>query len=301
MQSMGLLHIPRFAYIFVKTYPNNMKKSLISKACLALFLSVSFSISSCEKVSDLNEDIDELIDQTLGIKALSEDLSKTSSNFNEIKDFLIDGKSASSEIKVNVSAGVPYSYQHKWYTLSGSAWSIKTTSYSGTIGKSYFTNTSTTNIVKVSVQNNVPSLSVNGSVVSSSGSGGGSVTPPPTTPSSQVLVDKNLEGDKYEKQTFSFTLPTGVKTMVIKTSESSSAYFNAADMFVRRGSAPVVNGPKPPNNTPAYSWTADCHGIKPNREQEVCTFNSPSSGTWYVTLYGYNTYYSSRVTVTITK
>ncbi|RZK44670.1 MAG: hypothetical protein EOO94_04985 [Pedobacter sp.] len=283
-----------------------MKKFPISMACLALCLAATFSISSCEKVSELDEDIDELIDQTLGIKALSEDLSKTSSNFNEIKDLLISGKSASSEIKVNVSAGVPYSYQHKHYTLSGSAWSIKTTSYSGTIAKTYFTNTSTANIVKVSVQNNIPNLSVNGTIVSSgssSGSTGGSggTGSGSTAPTSQVLVDKNLDGDSYEKKTLSFTLPSGVKTMVIRTSESSSAYRNTADMFVRKGSAPIVNGPKPPTNLPAYSWTADCHGIRPNREDEVCTFNSPGSGTWYVTLYGYNTYYSSRVTVTITK
>jgi len=276
----------------------------MSKACLALFLSVTLSIASCEKVSELDEDIDELIDQTLGIKALTEDLSKTSSNFNEIKGFMIDGKDASSEIKVNVSAGVPYSYDHKRYTLSGSAWTIKTNSYSGTIAKSYFTNTSTANIVKVSVQNNVPSLSVNGTVVSSgssSGSTGGGTGSGTTTPTSQVLVDKDLDGDSYEKKTISFTVPSGVKSMVIRTTESNTAYRNTADMFVRKGSAPVVNGPKPPSNTPAYSWTADCSGTKPNREDEVCTFNNPASGTWYVTLYGYNTYYSSRVLVTITK
>jgi pre-peptidase len=289
--------------IFVlKRTLNNMKKSFLSTAYLALLISATFSLSSCEKVSELDDDIDELIDQTLGIKALTEDLSKTSSNFNNIEGLTLAGRDASSEIKVNVSSGVPFGYVHKRYTLSGSVWSIKTTSYSGTIGKSYFTNKSTANIVKVSVQNNVPNLTVNGTLVSSgSGSGGGgtSTTPPP--PSSQILVDKVLEGEKYAKQTLSFTLPSGVKTMEIRTSESSSAYYNAADMFVRRGSAPVVNGPKPPNNTPAYTWTADCHGIKPNREQEVCTFNNPTSGTWYVTLYGYNTYYSSRVTVTITK
>src|SRR5688572_22548091 len=141
-----------------------MKTTYLTRASLALLLCATIGISSCEKVSELNEDIDELIDQTLGITALSEDLSKTSSNFNEIKDFLIDGKSASSEIRVNVSSGVPYSYTHKWYTLSGSMWTIKTTSYSGTIPKTFFPNTSSTNTVKVSVQNNVPKLLVNGSL-----------------------------------------------------------------------------------------------------------------------------------------
>ncbi len=276
----------------------------MSAACIALLLSATVSISSCEKVSELNEDIDELIEQTLGIKALTEDLSKTSSNFNEILNLSIDGRSAYSEIKVNVSSGVPYSYQHKWYSLSGSMWTIKTNNYSGTIPKSFFTNSSTANIVKVSVQNNVPKLYVNGSLVSSGStatSGGGSGTPPPATPTSQTLVDKQLDGEAYEKKTFSFTVPSGVKSMVIKTSESGSAYRNTADMFVRKGSAPIVNGPKPPTNLPAYSWTADCYGVKPNRESEVCTFTNPGSGTWYVTLYGYNTYFSSKVTVTITK
>jgi hypothetical protein len=279
-----------------------MKKSLLSGAYLALFLCAILSISSCEKVSELDDDIDALLDDMLGIKALSEDLSKTSSNFNEINSLTIDGRNASSEIKVNVASGVPYSYSHKRYTLSGSAWSTKTNSYSGTIPKSKFTNRSSANIIKVSVQNNIPNLYVNGSLVSSGSSGGsGTTTTPPPTPTTQVLVDKDLSGDSYEKKTISFTVPSGVKTMVIRTTESSSAYRNTADLFVRKGSAPVVNGPKPPNNTPAYSWTADCHGIKPNREDEVCTFNSPGAGTWYVTLYGYNSDYSSRVLVNITK
>jgi hypothetical protein len=284
-----------------------MKKSLTGTACLALFLSAIIGISSCEKVSELNEDIDELIDQTLGITALTEDLSKTSSNYNEIKDFLIDGRNASSEIKVTVSSSVPYSYSHKWYSLSNSMWTIKTTSYTGSISKSYLTNTTSSNIVKVSVQNNVPKLFVNGTLVSSgstagtgtgTGTGTGSGT---TTPTTQTLIDQVIEGDAYEKKTISFTLPSGIKTMVIKTSESAAAWRNSADMFVRKGSAPVVNGPKPPSYTPAYSWTADCAGTKPNREEEVCTFNSPASGTYYVTLYGYNTYYSSRLTVSTTK
>jgi len=280
-----------------------MKKSLLNGAYLALFLCAIFTTFSCEKVSDLNDDIDALIDEVLGIKALSQDLSKTSSNFNNIEGLSIDGRDASSEIKVNVSAGVPYRYTHKHYTLSGSAWSIKTTSYSGTLSKSNFTNRSSVNTVKVSVQNNIPKVYVNGSLAATGSSGGGSgtTTTPPATPTTQALVDKDLSGDAYEKKTISFTVPSGVKTMVIRTTESASAYRNTADLFVRRGSAPVVNGPKPPSNTPAYSWTADCHGIKPNREDEVCTFNSPASGTWYITLYGYNTYYSSRVLVNITK
>src|SRR3954470_20683186 len=112
-----------------------MRKPLIGRACLALFLATTFGLASCNKVSNLNEDIDQLIDEMLGIKALTEDLSKTSSNYNDINNFMIDGRSASTEIKVNVSSGVPYSYQHKWYSLSGSMWTIKTTSYSGTIQK----------------------------------------------------------------------------------------------------------------------------------------------------------------------
>ncbi|RPD43552.1 pre-peptidase C-terminal domain-containing protein [Paracnuella aquatica] len=284
-----------------------MRKLSMSKACLALLLFAACSISSCEKLAELNEDIDEAVDEMLGIRALTEDLSKTSTNFNEIKDFLINGRDASSEIKVNVTSSVPYRYEHKRYTLSGSMWSIKTTTYSGSIPKSYLTNRSSANIVKVSVQNNVPNLYVNGTKIASgtssgsSGSTGGSTGSGTTTPTSQTLVDKDLSGDSYEKKTISFTVPTGVKTMVIRTTESNTAYRNTADLFVRRGSAPIVNGPKPPSWTPAYSWTADCSGIQPNRVDEVCTFNNPGSGTWYITLYGYNTYFSSRVLVTITK
>ncbi|WP_018480140.1 pre-peptidase C-terminal domain-containing protein [Pontibacter roseus] len=124
---------------------------------------------------------------------------------------------------------------------------------------------------------------------------------PGTGTSRETIIDQVLKGDSYEKVGFSFTLPAGVKTMEIRTTESAAAYWNTADLFVRKGSAPVVAGPKPPTWTPAYSWTADCHSTKSNREEEVCTFTNPGAGTWYVTLYGYNSHFSSRVLITITK
>ncbi|KAA9327620.1 hypothetical protein F0P96_16720 [Hymenobacter busanensis] len=131
-----------------------------------------------------------------------------------------------------------------------------------------------------------------------SGTTSGSTTSGTT---SLTLLDVVVSGNDYELKGYSFTVPTGAKTLTVTTLESSAAYRNTADLFVRRGSAPVVVGPKPPTYTPAYSWTADCAGIKPNREDEVCSFTNPSSGTWYASLYGYNTYFSSRLLVTYTK
>ncbi len=135
------------------------------------------------------------------------------------------------------------------------------------------------------------------------GAGPGAGTGPGTGTgtSKEIIVDTELKGEAYEKVGFSFTLPAGVKTMEIRTVESATAYWNTADLFVRKGSAPVVAGPKPPTWTPAYSWTADCHSTEPNRSEEVCPFTNPGAGTWYVTLYGYNTYFRSRVIITITK
>ena len=82
--------------------------------------------------------------------------------------------------------------------------------------------------------------------------------------------------------------------LIVKQS-ATNEYRNTADLFVRRGSAPTVT------KTPTYSWVADCFGIKPNREDEVCVFDNPASGTWYIMLFGYNTYFSSQLKVTLTQ
>ena len=82
--------------------------------------------------------------------------------------------------------------------------------------------------------------------------------------------------------------------MEIRTLESTNAYRNTAELFVRRGSAPTVT------KTFSYSWVADCSSIKPNRQNEVCVFDNPASATWYLMLFGYNTYFKSELKVTLT-
>ena len=112
------------------------------------------------------------------------------------------------------------------------------------------------------------------------GTGGGTST--------TWAIDQLIAGSEGDKRILYFTLPANVKNMEIHTSESTNTYRNSADLFVRRGSAPTVT------KTPSYSWVADCFSIKPNREDEVCVFDNPASGTWYNILFGYNTYFSSQ-------
>ena len=127
----------------------------------------------------------------------------------------------------------------------------------------------------------------------SSGSGGGTGGGGGTT--TTLAIDQLIAGSEGDKKILYFTLPANVKKMEIHTTESTNAYRNTADLFVRRGSAPTVT------KTPTYSWVADCFGIKPNREDEVCVFDNPASGTWYIMLFGYNTYFSSQLKVTLTQ
>lgn len=114
-------------------------------------------------------------------------------------------------------------------------------------------------------------------------------------------MDKDVIGTAYQLTVVSFVVPTGVKTLVVKTNEPTNNYRNLADLFLRKGSAPIVAGPKPPTYLPKYTWTADYISHTPNREVKICTISNPSAGTWYVGLYGFNSDYQSRLTVTITK
>lgn len=270
------------------------------KICIISLLSI-FCISSCEAIDDLNDSIDSAIDEMLGISAFSEELDKTSSNYNIISNIVINGKTVStSETKMTLPTSVSISYNKKRYTLTGSMWNITTNSYSGTISRSMFNKTS--NVVKIAMQNNNPTVYVNNVAASSGGTGGtgGSGGTGGTTGETK-LVDRDVTGKAYQLIVVSFAVPTGVKTMVVKTNEPTNNYRNLADLFLRRGSAPIVAGPKPPTYLPKYTWTADYISHTPNREVKICTISNPSSGTWYAGLYGFNSDFQSRLTVTITK
>ncbi|TDE55051.1 hypothetical protein [Flavobacterium sp. GT3P67] len=279
-----------------------MKSKISQKKIWIISLISIFCFSSCEEIDSLNKDIDAAIDDMLGITALSEDLNKTSSNYNIITDIVINNKLvSSSETKMTLPTSVSVSYTKKRYTLTGSRWDIVTNSYSGTISKSMFNKTS--NVVKIVVQNNTPSLSVNNVAVSiGSGTGGtGGTGGSGTTTGETKLIDVDVTGSAYQLKVVPFTVPSGVKSMTVKTNEPTNNYRNLADLFVRRGAAPIVAGPKPPTYLPKYTWTADYISHTPNREIKSCTILNPPSGTWYAGLYGFNSDFQSRLTVTITK
>lgn len=270
-------------------------KTLKLTVCIISLVSF-FSISSCEAIDDINDSIDSAIDEMLGISAFSEELDKTSSNYNIISNIVIDGKSVStSETMMMLPTSVSISYSKKRYTLSGSMWTIASNSYSGTISKTMFNKAS--NVVKVAVQNNTPTVYVNNVVASSGGTGGttGGTGGTGTTTGETKLIDMDVTGKKGELKTVSFSVPTGTKKMVVRTNEPTINYRNLADLFVKRGSKPSVS------ISPSYSWTADYYSMTPNREIKICTITNPSSGTWYAGLYGYNMDFQSRLTVTITK
>lgn len=262
--------------------------------CMIALVS-AFSISGCEKIDDA---VNQTIDDVLGISALSEDLSKTSNNYNLISDIVINNRLVSgSEIKITLPTSVSISYTKKRYTLTGSRWDIVTNSYSGYVNRTLFNTKS--NVVKIKVQNNIPNLYVNDAAASlgSSGSAGSGGTGGSATSAETKLIDQDVTGIKYQLKVVSFVVPVGVKTLVIKAHEPTSNYRNLADLFVRRGSAPIVSK----TALTAYTWTADYNSQTPNREQKICTISNPPSGTWYAGLFGYSSDYNSRLVVTITK
>jgi hypothetical protein len=278
-------------------------KNIISKKAICIISIISiFSFTSCDALDDLSDSVDNSIDQSLseilGVSVLTEEADKTSSNYNAISDIVISNKLFStSEIKMTLPSSISISYTKKRYTLTGSMWTITNSSYSGIIAKSLFNRTS--NVVKISVQNNNPTVYVNNVVASSANSGGTGGSG--TTTGESSLMDVDVSGNAYQLKVVSFTVPTGVKTMVVKTNEPTNNYRNLADLYVRKSSAPIVAGPIPPTYLPKYTWTADYISQTPNREIKICTISNPSSGTWYAGLYGFNSDYTSRLTVTITK
>ena len=270
------------------------------KTFFILSLISILSFVSCDALDELSDSADEtaneIVEEMLGISAFSEDLNKTSTNYNEISNIGINNQLVSnSEVKMMLPSSVPVSYTKKKYTLTGSMWNITTNSYSTTVSRTLFNRTS--NFVKVSVQNDVPTLYVNSVAAStgSSGGTGGTGGGSGSTSGEIKLIDQDVFGNKGDLKIVSFTVPPGVKTMVVKTNEPDNNYRNLADLFVRRNIQPTVSVAS------GYSWQADYSSRTPNREIKICTISNPPSGTWYAGLYGYNMYFNSRLTVTITK
>lgn len=146
--------------------------------------------------------------------------------------------------------------------------------------------------LSITPENKTSNSFVRVSAGSGGGTSGGGVVTPGT---SKVLVDQCVDGEEGDKKIITINVPASVKKMEIRTSEVVSVCDrNTADMFVRKGSNPTVT------KTPTYSWVADCASIKVNRESETCIFTNPASGQWYIMLFGFNTYFYSHLTVTIT-
>lgn len=154
---------------------------------------------------------------------------------------------------------------------------------------------------KVTISGNVLTVTPNSepsytlTKVAGSSSGGGSGSGGGTAGSTQVLLNQCVTGTEGDKKIFRIDVPANVKKMEIKTfEEAPSCDRNTADLFVRKGSDPTVT------KTPTYKWDADCWGIQPNRQDEVCTFTNPAAGPWSIMLFGYNTYFYSKLKVTLT-
>jgi secreted trypsin-like serine protease len=105
-------------------------------------------------------------------------------------------------------------------------------------------------------------------------------TPPPT---GSTLLDKSGLSASTSKtwQHFAITVPSGATSLTINQAGGSGD----ADLYVRKGSQPT---------TSAY----DCRPYK-SGNTETCSFSSPASGTWYVSVYAYTTYSGLSVSATV--
>ncbi|CAM3976825.1 MULTISPECIES: S8 family peptidase [Pseudoalteromonas] len=102
----------------------------------------------------------------------------------------------------------------------------------------------------------------------------GGTTPPP--PTGNELVDgqalTNLSGSAGSTTFYTMTVPSGAANVTFTMSGGSGD----ADMYVRAGSVPT-------------SSTYDCRPYK-NGNNEECSINNPTAGTYHVMLSGYSAY-----------
>ncbi|BDF95487.1 S8 family peptidase [Pseudoalteromonas haloplanktis] len=102
----------------------------------------------------------------------------------------------------------------------------------------------------------------------------GGTTPPP--PTGNELVDgqalTNLSGSASSTTFYTMTVPSGAANVTFTMSGGSGD----ADMYVRAGSAPTTS-------------TYDCRPYK-NGNNEECSIDNPTAGTYHVMLNGYSAY-----------
>ena len=111
-------------------------------------------------------------------------------------------------------------------------------------------------------------------VVAANGGGGGGDDDPPAGGSELENGEplSGLAGASGETQTFTISIPSGASDLTVSISGGSGD----ADLYVRAGAAPTTS-----------AW--DCRPYK-NGNNESCSFPSPATGIWYVSIVGYSSF-----------
>lgn len=245
-------------------------------------LTIIISQSSCEKV-------DEALDYALNFEGVF-----ANSNGNQIELTTESNFGSGKFTKIGTGMGSTTVGDQICYSMQR----VNDNTWKGSVRESaggYF-NFWTGGEITMTNNGNLLTITPNGNPsytytkVSSSGSGG-------TGSNTEILVNQCVSGNVGDKKIISFTVPSNATKMEIKTFEEAGTCGdrNAADLFVRKGSNPTITATVP------YTWVADCASINPNRQDEICVFNSPSPGSWSVMLFGYNTFFASKLKVTIWK
>ncbi len=266
------------------------------KRIIPLLALITIALFGCKKI---DEEIDKAVEKYIIITSTREN---TPSEMNAILgDATFSGESFSPSTKMSgniaVTDKVPYTIVVKTSSIYD-ALNFTSTPYVGTIDAGMFSKES--NDVDIVIDNLVPKIYVN-DVLAATGNSGGNNGGGNGGGGNQIdtVYKEQYIGDEHEEITITYTPPAGTKSMTIRTTEFGQFDRNTADMFVRKGSKPKITHTYPPNVS-KYEWEADFAGVNPNREDEVYTVSNPS-GTYYITLYGYNTYFSSWLVITTTK
>lgn len=267
------------------------------KRIIPLLALLAITLFGCKKI---DEEIDKAVDKYIFITSSKEN---TPSEMNAILgDITFSGTTFNPSVNmrgdITITDNVPYIVEVKTSSIYD-ALNFTSTSYTGTIDGDLFNKES--NDVDIVIDNLVPKIYVNDVLAATGNGGGGGNGGGNNGGGNEVdtVYKEQHSGDEHEEITIMYTPPAGTKSMTIRTTEFGEFDRNTADMFVRKGLEPVIKHTYPPNVS-KYEWEADFAGINPNREDEVYTVNNPS-GTYYITLYGYNTYFTSWLVITTTK
>lgn len=105
-------------------------------------------------------------------------------------------------------------------------------------------------------------------------------TTTPTNPTQTILSRTNISGARNGTVAASFTVPSGTRSITVVMSGGTGD----ADLYVRSGAAPTTS-----------NYT--CRPYKDGND-ETCTFNNPTAGTWFIGIRGYTAFSGVSLTVT---